>query len=402
MPRRDAVDGLTAAGVYGTGLAQFVVVGLPGRFGGEAYDRVRDLRHATCRCRPAPPPCIGTGLLTVLVVAGRPHLPGGRTGRTRGAANGSPPTWRRPHVITTRDLTKTYGRLTAVDGVDLEVRGGRPVRPARAERHPARPPWCGCCSGWSSPPAARSRCSAARCRAGSSEVLPSVGAMVEGPGAYPHLSGRTNLRLLDAAGPGGARRDRDGPDRRRAGTGRPGRCRPAAGPGVLAGHAAAARPGRRAAAQAAPARAGRADQRPGPARHPGDPRPAHRAERGRHHGVPVQPPAGRDRAVLHPGRRDGPRPAGAAGRARRAARADRPGAAQHAGAGPGGRAARRPGGGPGRAPADRAPRRPGRAERRAGRRRHPGHRDRAPSGARWRRSCSTATTTSSDRVDGAP
>jgi ABC-2 type transport system ATP-binding protein len=32
--------------------------------------------------------------------------------------------------------------------------------------------------------------------------------MVEGPGAYPHLSGRTNLNLLDAAGPGGGRRDR--------------------------------------------------------------------------------------------------------------------------------------------------------------------------------------------------
>ena len=34
------------------------------------------------------------------------------------------------------------------------------------------------------------------------EVLPSVGALVEGPAAYGHLSGRTNLRLLDASGPG--------------------------------------------------------------------------------------------------------------------------------------------------------------------------------------------------------
>jgi ABC-2 type transport system ATP-binding protein len=39
-------------------------------------------------------------------------------------------------------------------------------------------------------------------------VLPRVGALVEGPGAYPHLSGRRNLALLDAAGPGGARRTR--------------------------------------------------------------------------------------------------------------------------------------------------------------------------------------------------
>ena len=33
-------------------------------------------------------------------------------------------------------------------------------------------------------------------------VLPQVGALVEGPGAYDHLSGRMNLALLDAAGPG--------------------------------------------------------------------------------------------------------------------------------------------------------------------------------------------------------
>jgi ABC-2 type transport system ATP-binding protein len=40
-------------------------------------------------------------------------------------------------------------------------------------------------------------------------VLPAIGALIEGPGAYAHLSGRTNLRLFDAAGPGGPRRDRD-------------------------------------------------------------------------------------------------------------------------------------------------------------------------------------------------
>jgi ABC-2 type transport system ATP-binding protein len=34
------------------------------------------------------------------------------------------------------------------------------------------------------------------------EVLPHVGALIEEPAAYPHLSGRANLALLDAAGPG--------------------------------------------------------------------------------------------------------------------------------------------------------------------------------------------------------
>ncbi len=36
-------------------------------------------------------------------------------------------------------------------------------------------------------------------------VLPQVGALIEGPSAYPHLSGRANLRLIDASGPGGRR-----------------------------------------------------------------------------------------------------------------------------------------------------------------------------------------------------
>jgi ABC-2 type transport system ATP-binding protein len=40
------------------------------------------------------------------------------------------------------------------------------------------------------------------------EVLPQIGALIEEPAAYPHLSGRANLALLDAAGPGSARRTR--------------------------------------------------------------------------------------------------------------------------------------------------------------------------------------------------
>jgi ABC-2 type transport system ATP-binding protein len=40
------------------------------------------------------------------------------------------------------------------------------------------------------------------------EVLPQVGALVEGPAFAGHLSGRRNLALLDAAGPGGDRRTR--------------------------------------------------------------------------------------------------------------------------------------------------------------------------------------------------
>jgi ABC-type multidrug transport system ATPase subunit len=39
-------------------------------------------------------------------------------------------------------------------------------------------------------------------------VLPRVGALVEGPAHHGHLSGRANLALIDAAGPGGSRRTR--------------------------------------------------------------------------------------------------------------------------------------------------------------------------------------------------
>jgi ABC-type multidrug transport system ATPase subunit len=40
------------------------------------------------------------------------------------------------------------------------------------------------------------------------EVLPAVGALVEGPAAYAGLSGRANLALLDAMGPAGERASR--------------------------------------------------------------------------------------------------------------------------------------------------------------------------------------------------
>jgi ABC-2 type transport system ATP-binding protein len=112
-------------------------------------------------------------------------------------------------VITTRDLTKTYGRITAVDGVDLTVTEG--------DRYGLLGP-----NGSGKTTLVRMLLGLVFATRGEievlgrpvpkkvKEVLASVGAMVEGPGAYPHLSGRTNLRLLDAAGPGGARRDRNG------------------------------------------------------------------------------------------------------------------------------------------------------------------------------------------------
>ena len=141
-------------------------------------------------------------------------------------------------------------------------------------------------------------------------VLPQVGALVEGPAAYPHLSGRANLALLDAAGtarrrgaPGGA-----GSTRRWTGS-------------VWPASTAAGAPTRSACASGW-AWPPRCCARPGCSSSTSRPTAStrsgireirellRRAERGRHDGLPVQPPARRGRAAVHPGRRRGPRAAG--------------------------------------------------------------------------------------------
>jgi ABC-type multidrug transport system ATPase subunit len=110
-------------------------------------------------------------------------------------------------MINTKDLTKRYGKVVAVDGVDLEVREG--------DRYGLLGP-----NGSGKTTLVRMLLGLVYATRGEIEVLglpvprrvkealPSIGAMVEGPGAYPNLSGRTNLRLFDAAGPGGTRHDR--------------------------------------------------------------------------------------------------------------------------------------------------------------------------------------------------
>jgi len=84
QPRRDAVAGVTAAGVYGTGLAQFIVLPLPGRFGAQAYEQASrygvevklsprgvTLNGTAVIMYPGEAALISTGLLSVLVVRGQ-------------------------------------------------------------------------------------------------------------------------------------------------------------------------------------------------------------------------------------------------------------------------------------------------------------------------------------------
>jgi ABC-type multidrug transport system ATPase subunit len=118
-------------------------------------------------------------------------------------------------VISTRGLTKRFGSFTAVDRVDLEVPAG------------ARYGFLGP-NGSGKTTTVRMLLGLVYATAGTIEVLgrpmpkqlrhvlPRVGALVEGPGAYPHLSATANLTLMDAAAPWAGPKPRGaGRDRRR-------------------------------------------------------------------------------------------------------------------------------------------------------------------------------------------
>ena len=107
-------------------------------------------------------------------------------------------------VIRTTGLVKRFGRLTAVDGVDLDVREG--------DRYGFLGP-----NGSGKTTTVRMVLGLVLPTSGQVELLgtrrlrdalPHVGALVEGPAFHGALSGRANLRLSDAAGPGGSRRTR--------------------------------------------------------------------------------------------------------------------------------------------------------------------------------------------------
>jgi len=110
-------------------------------------------------------------------------------------------------MITTRNVTKRFGQIAAVREVSLDVREG--------DRYGLLGP-----NGSGKSTLVRMLLGLVYATSGSitvlgeqvprhaSRVLPEIGALIEEPAAYPHLSGRANLRLLDAAGPHGSRRTR--------------------------------------------------------------------------------------------------------------------------------------------------------------------------------------------------
>jgi len=110
-------------------------------------------------------------------------------------------------VIRTSGLTKRFGSVLAVDGVSLEVNEG--------DRYGFLGP-----NGSGKTTTVRMLLGLVFATSGTVELmgkrvpgpgraaLADVGALIEGPAAYGHLSARANLALLDAAGPGAPRRTR--------------------------------------------------------------------------------------------------------------------------------------------------------------------------------------------------
>ena len=107
-------------------------------------------------------------------------------------------------VVHTTGLVKRYGALTAVDGIDLDVRAGDRYGFLGANGS-GKTTTIRMLLGLVLPTAGHVELLGARRLA---DALPQVGAVVEQPAGYGHLSGRTNLRLMDAAGEGGGRRTR--------------------------------------------------------------------------------------------------------------------------------------------------------------------------------------------------
>jgi ABC-2 type transport system ATP-binding protein len=112
-------------------------------------------------------------------------------------------------VITTRALVKRFGRLRAVDGIDLDVREGD-VYGFLGANGSGKTTTVRMLLGLVLPTEGEVELLGQRMPRAGRRVLPRVGALIEGPAHHGHLSGQENLRLLDAAGPGGSRRTRRG------------------------------------------------------------------------------------------------------------------------------------------------------------------------------------------------
>ena len=112
-------------------------------------------------------------------------------------------------MIRTQGLTKHFGRVVAVDDLDLEVAEGDVygfLGPNGSGKTTTVRMLLGLVLATSGTVELLGR----KMPKNAGEVLPQVGALVEGPAAYAGMSGRANLALLDAMGQRGSRVDRAG------------------------------------------------------------------------------------------------------------------------------------------------------------------------------------------------
>jgi ABC-type multidrug transport system ATPase subunit len=110
-------------------------------------------------------------------------------------------------VLTTRALVKRYGKLRAVDGIDLEVRAGD-VYGFLGANGSGKTTTVRMVLGLVLATSGEIELLGERMPRAGRRVLPRVGSLIEGPAHYGHLSGRENLSLLDASGRGGSWRTR--------------------------------------------------------------------------------------------------------------------------------------------------------------------------------------------------
>ncbi len=110
-------------------------------------------------------------------------------------------------MIRTEGLTKRYGRLTVVDSLDLGVQEGD-IYGFLGPNGSGKSTTVRMLLGLVFPTAGRMELFGERMPHAARSTLPRIGALIESPAFYQRSSGRRNLTMLDAAGPGGGRKDR--------------------------------------------------------------------------------------------------------------------------------------------------------------------------------------------------
>jgi ABC-2 type transport system ATP-binding protein len=114
-----------------------------------------------------------------------------------------------PAAACARGLRKVFGSTVAVDGIDLDVPQGA-VLGMLGPNGSGKTTLIRLLLGLSRPTAGSAELLGRPMPESASAVLPHVGALVEGPGFHPFLSGRENLRRVAASEPLLASREIDG------------------------------------------------------------------------------------------------------------------------------------------------------------------------------------------------